>query len=80
MMNDFISENSVCILFCPEPAGYGKTVGSLTYTFNFPAERSNSVPLFTFNAHPFIFNNSLYVESAFLIKLFASCICTVCSL
>lgn len=56
------------------------TACSFVHTLSLPGEKSSSVPSFTFNASPFIFCNSLRVESAFLIKLFASCICTIHSL
>lgn len=56
------------------------TACSFAPTLSLPGEKSSSVPSFTFNASPFIFCNSLCVESAFLIKLFASCICTIHSL
>lgn len=56
------------------------TACSFAHTLSLPGEKSSSVPSFAFNASPFIFCNSLCVESAFLIKLFASCICTIHSL
>lgn len=80
LTNDCLGENSLCILFCWEPGGYGKTACSSAHTFRFPAERSSSVPSFTSSVPPFIFHNSLCVESAFLIKLFASRICSIYSL
>lgn len=58
------------------------TASSFAYTLSLPGEKrkSRSLPSFTFNASPFIFCNSFCVESAFLITLFASCICTIHSL
>lgn len=58
------------------------TASSFAHTLSLPGEKrkSRSLPSFTFSASPFIFCNSFCVESAFLITLFASCICTIHSL